>query len=373
MDSRKSPLRLSGLRSFSCIGVTCLDIPFRMKTIRQTRRRFLHYLASVPAGIWAFAGGGGAPFAPFREVEGAPILTAFASAVNAVTATNASVISGVGKPIGNEVARLLNDSVAAATGKSDSRSAWRSLFAPGDVVGIKVNCLAGPGLSPHPELVAAIVDGVAGAGVPKEKIIVWDRFDRELEAAGFTHAGVNGAKVLATDLAGIGYERDIEFSGEIGSCFSRILSRMCTAIINVPVLKDHDLAGVSLGMKNFYGAIHNPNKYHDNNCDPYVADLCAHRFIKNKLRLVVCDALKGQYHGGPASRVRWSWPAATLIVGGDPVAVDRIGHEMIERKRTEAGMPPLKEVGREPKYIKTASQRGLGVGDLEKISRVKIS
>jgi uncharacterized protein (DUF362 family) len=281
--------------------------------------------------------------------------------------------SGTGKPNAREIARLLNDSLTAATGKSDARSAWRSLFAPGDVVGIKVNALAGRGLSSHPELVAAIVDALAGAGLPKESIIVWDRFARELEAAGFTHAGVNGAKVLATDLVGIGYEKNIEFSGEVGSCFSRILSRMCTSIINVPVLKDHDLAGVSLGMKNFYGAIHNPNKYHDNNCDPYVAELCAHPFVSGKLRLVVCDALKGQYHGGPAARAQWSWPAATLIVGSDPVAVDRTGHEMIEQKRNEAGMPPLKDVGREPKYIGTASRRGLGVGTLEKISRVLIS
>ena len=61
------------------------------------------------------------------------------------------------------------------------------------------------------------------------------------------------------------------------------------------------------------------------------------------------------------------------MVGTDPVAVDRIGLEMIERKRREVGMPPLKDVGREPGYIKTASERGLGVSDLGKISRVAIS
>ena len=39
------------------------------------------------------------------------------------------------------------------------------------------------------------------------------------------------------------------------------------------VLKDHDLAGVSLAMKNWYGVVHNPNKLHDDDCDPFVADL----------------------------------------------------------------------------------------------------
>jgi len=369
----ESPWIVPGPRSSSCARIACSHIPFPMKILTHTRRKFLKCLAGVPAGIWALAGDHTASSAPLQNDEDVPISLASPSGGKVVVATNAAATSGAGKPDGKEVARLLNDSVTAVTGKPDARSAWKSLFAPGDVVGIKVNTLAGSGLSSHPELVAAIVDALAAAGLPKERIIVWDRFARELEAAGFTHAGVNGAKLLATDLVGIGYERDIEFSGEVGSCFSRILSRMCTAIINVPVLKDHDLAGVSLGMKNFYGAIHNPNKYHDNNCDPYVADLCAHSFVSRKLRLVVCDALKGQYHGGPAARPQWSWQAATLIVGSDPVAVDRTGHEMIERKRKEAGMPSLTDVGREPKYIGTASRRGLGVGDLEKISRVLIS
>jgi uncharacterized protein (DUF362 family) len=141
----------------------------------------------------------------------------------------------------------------------------------------------------------------------------------------------------------------------------------------VPVLKDHDLSGVSLGMKNFYGAIHNPNKYHDYNCDPYIADLNAHPLIAEKLRIVICDGLKGQYHGGPASRPQWAWPAGVLLVGGDPVAVDRVGLELIERKRKEAGMDSLKDAGREAKYIFTAAERGLGIGDMEKIERVDIS
>lgn len=344
-----------------------------MKVLKQTRRRFLQYLTTVPAGMWALARGGSATAEPLENPAPAPALTTSPPEATVAVATNAAAVGRGDTVNGAEVARLLNAAVAAATGKADANSAWRSLFAPDDVVGIKVNCLAGRGLSTHPELVAAIVDALAEAGLSKNRIVVWDRLERELRAAGFVQSSVNGASVLATDSRGIGYENDIEFSGEVGSCFSKIISRMCTAIINVPVLKDHDLAGVSLGMKNFYGAIHNPNKYHDNNCDPYVADLCAHRFVAKKLRLVVCDALKGQYHGGPAPRSQWSWPAAAVLAGRDPVAVDRIGLEMIERKRKEGGMPPLKEVGREPKHIGTASRRGLGVGDIGRITKVAVS
>ena len=76
-----------------------------------------------------------------------------------------------------------------------------------------------------------------------------------------------------------GFERRIVSSGEVGSLWTNVLATRATALINVPVLKDHDLSGVGCGMKNMYGAIHNPNRYHDNNCNPYVADVNAHPFI----------------------------------------------------------------------------------------------
>lgn len=333
---------------------------------KQTRRTFLSSLSAVSVGLCASA------FSR-KIVLAAPVQSSPAGKPKVVVAKRDSVLRNGYEIQPGEARNLVDDAMVALTGKSDAPSAWKSLFTPADIVGIKVNCLAGRGLSSNPELVSAIVEGLSSAGVPRERIIVWDRTEHDLLSAGFSLSGLNGAQVLGTDSAGVGYERDIEFSGEVGSCFSRIISRMCTAVVNVPVLKDHDLAGVSLGMKNFYGAIHNPNKYHDNNCNPYVADLSNHRYIRKKLRVVICDGLKGQYHGGPAPRPQWAWPAATLLVGTDPVAVDRVGWEMIERKRKEVGMQPLKESGREPKYIFTAEQRGLGTADMKMITRVPLT
>jgi uncharacterized protein (DUF362 family) len=321
----------------------------------------LQTLPLASAGLWAAAQASGSPEHASKHPA------------KVVVARREAALNPDGSPRAPETRKLLDKAVAALAGKPDAQAAWKSLFSPDDIIGIKVNCLAGRGLSSNPELVAALADSLALAGFERRKIIIWDRTERDLISAGFSTKGLNGARVLATDSAGVGYESSIEFSGAVGSCFSTIISRICTAIINVPVLKDHDLAGVSLGMKNFYGAIHNPNKYHDNNCDPYVADLSAHPFIRNKLRLVICDGLKAQYHGGPAPRPQWSWPAATLLVATDPVAVDRIGWDIIEEKRKEAGMKPLKDTGREPKYIKTADDLGLGAGDMAKITKISVS
>jgi uncharacterized protein (DUF362 family) len=133
------------------------------------------------------------------------------------------------------------------------------------------------------------------------------------------------------------------------------------------VLKDHDLAGVSLSLKNFYGAIHNPNKYHDNNCDPYVADLNTHPYIKNKLRLIICDAITLQYHGGPAYKPQWAVDYRSILLSRDPVAIDRIGARLIEEKRKEKGLSSLKESGREPLHIATAAGKGLGTDNPDEI------
>jgi len=261
----------------------------------------------------------------------------------------------------------LNMSVARLTGEKGHEAAWRALFSSRDVVGIKLNCLAGSALSSSPGLVEAIVRGLRIAGVPDDGIIIWERTDRELVHAGFTLNKKKGVKCFGSDAVSPAYDPRPEMMGSIGSCFAQIVSRYCTALINVPVLKDHDLAGVSIGMKNFYGAIHNPNKYHDNNCDPYVSDINRHPYIKDKLRLVVCDAVTALCDGGPAYKAQWAWNYAGIITAADPVALDTIGWEIIEKRRKEKGLPALKEAQREPAYIRTAAKAGLGVSEREKI------
>ena len=86
------------------------------------------------------------------------------------------------------------------------------------------------------------------------------------------------------------------------------------------------------------------------------------------------------------------WEARTLLVGTDPVAVDRIELEIVEQKRKELGVPSLWDrnpalIGRtadiertatrnpfyrEPGHIKTASELGLGTWDLAQIAHTRL-
>jgi uncharacterized protein (DUF362 family) len=269
----------------------------------------------------------------------------------------------------NLAKKMVNEGVCHVTGNSLPSGAWRKLFTPKDTVGIKVNCLGGKGASTHPELVMAVVEDLRIAGVPDRNIIIWDRLTSELESLGLKiNRQGEGVRCFGTDS---NYEPNVEEVGSVGSYFSSILSRQCTALINMPVLKDHDLSGVSLSLKNLYGAIHNPNKYHDNNCDPYIADLNSHPLIRKKLRLIICDGITGMYNGGPGFKPQGSWPFQGIILSRDPVALDRVGCEIIEAKRKEKGLPGLKEVGRDPKHIMSAFKKGLGIGDMKRIEVVK--
>ena len=251
---------------------------------------------------------------------------------------------------------------------------WSRLFNKNDVVGIKVNAIAGPSLSSNPELVEAIIECLKLTGIQENKIIIWDRTTRELKQSGFKiNESQAGVRCFGTDSSLAGYDEAITISGEIGSCFSRIVTDLCTALINVPVLKDHDLAGISLSMKNYYGAIHNPNKYHGNNCSPYVADICAVDILRKKTKLVICDAITAQFHGGPGYKQQWAWEYGGIIISEDMVAIDSVGTHIIEGKRKSEKLQSLKDEKRFPGYLKVAADKehNIGISDLNNIEIIE--
>jgi len=326
-----------------------------------TRRRFMTQVGAAAAGV-------ALPVPSWM----ASVCAAGNPLSRVVVARDETLTRGRVEEHANLLRKLLDASLRRLTDAADTAGAWRGLFKPADRVGIKVNTL---GLSTNPVVVDAVVAGLRQADVPAENIVVWDRFDVELQQAGFTlNRSADGVRCYGTDAEAIGsgYQQKIESSGRIGSCYSRIIAEQVDVLICVPVLKDHSLAGVSLGMKNFYGAIHNPNKYHDDNCDPFVVDVVSHRFVRPKWRLTVCDATRAQCHAGPARNPGFMWPFGGLIVGTDVVAVDAVGADLIEVERRTRGLKSLAEEQRSPRHIATAHARGLGVGDLSSIERLEV-
>ena len=268
---------------------------------------------------------------------------------------------------------LLDDTLRGLFDCDDPVEALRNVVNPGEVVGLKVNCISGLGNSTTVELVDALSERLRQVGIAQKDIVIWDRLNSDLERGGFKISyRQKGQSCFGNDA--LGFEQELSVYGSAASLLCKTLTRVCDCVINLPVLKDHGIVGVTVSMKNMFGAIHNPNKYHSGVGDPFVADVNAFPEIRSKIRLNICDATTVQYEGGPSFFPHWTWAYNGLIAGTDPVALDYVGWQLIEKKRAEEDMKSLRELGRNPTYISTAADKNhnLGTNDPARIEVVEV-
>jgi uncharacterized protein (DUF362 family) len=267
----------------------------------------------------------------------------------------------------SEYEMLLKAALRTLSGQKDLTAAIRR-YLPGGTVGMKTNCLAHKLNSTPVALADALTAILVSVGFKEKDVVVWERSNRELASAGYA-LNVSGAgkRCVGTDASVVGHSEEFYSSGEVNSLVSRILTEIVDVNVNVPILKDHSVAGLSAGMKNMYGAINNPNKYHGNNCDPFCAHVNNLEPIKSKNRLTVLDAVRVQYSGGPGYSEDNLAYYNGLVISDDPVATDRIGLEILEHLRAINGQPTLERAGRPVRYLASADKLGLGVADIKQI------
>ena len=83
------------------------------------------------------------------------------------------------------------------------------------------------------------------------------------------------------------------------------------------------------------------------------------------------DATRPLFNGGPQDKPDFRWTFGGLIVGTDPVAVDRVGLDILDKKRQEhLGNPWPAIDGR--KVVEWAEHIGLGSAQLNHIDLVRI-
>lgn len=283
--------------------------------------------------------------------------------------------------------RMVDQLVLAATRQTEIGKAWRSLVAPGDVVGIKVCAAGGRYCGSHLGIVEAIVAGLQEAGVPPARVIVWDREAADLRAAGFV-AKRGGYQVRA--IAPVtGYDRAAPFAattlgkliwGDLlfqdpgtrdgkrvaaadqvssTSHIARVVSREITKIINVPVLSDESGCGVAGALYNM--TVPNVDNWRrftqpDGGADS-IPDLYADEHLGPKVVLTIMDALRPQFASGPRFNPNYSFGCRTIYASTDPVALDAHALRLIEGWRKEARLPPI---GKRAEWLESAAQAGLG-------------
>jgi uncharacterized protein (DUF362 family) len=254
------------------------------------------------------------------------------------------------------------------TGHSDASAALSSLIPslsdPSQRIGIKANCVNSK-LPTHPRVVTALTELLISAGANPDNIIIYDRTDSELAACGFSLNTDTGCKVFGNDHPGIGYSDDFVTLTDGTIRLSKILTEKVDHLINVPILKNHEMADVTLSLKNHFGSIDAPDRLHggDRDCCPGIAEVNALPSIRNLTRLVLIDATFGTFSSGLGSRPDFA--PMSVIAATDPVAADTVGQQIINARRSKEGLAAL-----DAKHIHQAAERDLGTDDPNSIERI---
>jgi len=260
------------------------------------------------------------------------------------------------------VQKLVDQAVMKLAGKDDIAKAWGVFVSPKDKVAVKFNGLFARATT-HPEVVAAVANGLIKAGVDPANIVIYDRNDKDFATANVKMNRDGAApRAYAT-------EQSLGPSVKAGPVDTKLSKIVLDAdvLINVPMMKTHVLAGVSGALKNHLGTVPNASAFHRDTCQ-FVAAISALEPIKAKTRLCICDALYGLFDKGPAFNPACRWDYYGILASVDPVAMDAVLADIIKAKRIEKGLSPYHK---DIKHVLHAAELGIGECDLAKINRVE--
>jgi len=260
-----------------------------------------------------------------------------------------------------DLLQMLDTSITSLTGIQDAGQAWKSFFKPGERVAIKVNAMTNGAV--HAPLVIAVTQRLQDIGIAAEQITIYDRTTGELKNAGFpVNRTGNGVRCYSSD-------NDFAEAGEVATMpvyLNRPLME-CDALINMAILKGFTYGGISFAMKNHYGSVNSPHRFHDPHFTEGICGLNALPQIKDRTRLVIGDVLTPETALDSTDYVMLGGQN-TILMSRDPVAFDAVGLEMVC-----AGLGSLKGANTKAiqhqarEWLKTAQELGLGISDMQQI------
>jgi len=300
--------------------------------------------------------------------------------------------------VGQEVHDMIARSMLELTGEKKLKKAWRKFVSPGDRIGLKINPVAGKSLTTSHEVVRAIIAQLEASGIDRSHLTIWDRREFELTDAGFTPDNYPGIRITGTeqmDKDGLYYGKDGKLYGEHMidrdwyywadvegeydeytmpymvnggkySYFTKIVTQDLDKIINVPILKNAG-ATVTLALKNLaYGSVSNTGRLHAKLWNETCAQVCAFAPLRDKVVLNIVDGIKGCFNGGPGANPQFFCDYHVIITGTDPVAVDRVGYDIVLAKRIAEGLQK-EGAATALDFMLQAEKLSLGIADRTKI------
>ncbi|HEX4335453.1 MAG TPA: DUF362 domain-containing protein [Polyangiaceae bacterium] len=269
-----------------------------------------------------------------------------------------------------DVARVMVErALTELAGASNAGEAMKKFIHPSDIVAIKVNGIAGQKgytMAVNYEIIRPVVEAVLAAGVPPEHVTVFEQYPSYLVG---TRLGIKGNDLPKGVKSGVHGNQDATMRetvvyAAVKTRYVRFVTE-ATAVIDMTMMKDHSICGFTGALKNMtHGQIVNPQDHHATHANPQIAVLYAYPILKSRVRLHLTDAFKITYDGGPLDKKPdRRIPHGAIYASTDPVALDTVGWGVIEDARKANGLPTLTNAGREPTYIHSAAELGLGVAD----------
>ena len=306
------------------------------------------------------------------------------------------------------VRQMLEHAMKELTEEKSAQAAWAKFVEPNDIVGIKINPSGAPACCSSPEILREIIGSVQSVGVPARNILVYDRYSYEMDIGSYQTLLPPGVRIVGiqdTFADPSGYDTNVycaaNFFGEweTRSYMANIVAQLVTKIINLPTMKDHSASGVTGCLKNLaYGTFNNVARSHrapHSFTNPLIGLMCTVEPLRSKAVLHIMDGMRQVWHGGPLTQVQdFIDQAGILLVATDPVALDTIELEAIEKKRRERGAPSLWQHDpnsitadnndfyhdaaknlffRQPGHVAAAGKLGLGAADLKQIDHRTLS
>ena len=292
------------------------------------------------------------------------------------------------RPHLEKVRVMVNRAITNLTHKPTVPAAWLSLVSTQDIVGIKVLSAPGPNSGTRPAVVAAIVEGLLAAGLPTNHIIVWDREITDLRLAGFSELAKDyGIRIVGSVQAGWDEKTfynpdspvlgnlvwgDLEFGKKgdgVGrkSFVSKLASHEITKIINVTPLLNHNDVGVSGNLFSLaLGSVDNIIRFESrpDTLATVIPEIYSLPSLSDHVVLNITDALICQYEGGERGLLHYSATLNQLRFSLDPVALDVLSIQELDRQRKAAHAPSVKP---NLKLYSIAALLQLGTDDLRRI------
>ncbi len=259
--------------------------------------------------------------------------------------------------IETDVVKLMfNKGIQRLTDAASPAAAWQEImtaYQPGDKVVIKVNLnnSSGPDdldnvMDATAPVVDEVLDGLTQSlGIPVGDVLVYDT-SRYMLTARLVNRSRYAASVFSTNRNVWDESAEVTFRDppEAPDLHYNLSLDLTTAqhLINIPILKRHAM-GITGAMKNHYGSVKYPSYLHaDMENNSYIGDVNNNPHIRDKTRLIVCDALFGNWsvNYGEGPRDWTTFPEGTpnsLLFSLDPVAMDSVLYDIIRDERVARG------------------------------------